>query len=383
MFPPANLAHMQSPSFWARFFWDDDKPEECEASDETIAWEFRVDQQHALTLQANLGLRCFSLGVFPPRGGEPIELGWDDDAHWHPHALRWDEVDAVARALAWRDLTLPHPGLVVMLLCRFAPMAEGQDGDLGAWLLEAASRAVPIDASTKERIWRRTDMRHAGVRWREHAQRGFVLEQDETLRREFHHGLYSLRNERPDTTFPFAILKEMVDAARRTASLRAAPWRNDTTLTFATGVLETGDAATLGRLHDALVAAGCDDALFLGACRTEDAAARWPIEHLAHASAMSDHRRRPVRPPRRLTVVSVRVPLAHFGPTTVRGVRETVGRALSEEQAGRVLSYTTEHVEKRLRSMTLSIELEGRPPSGLDVLKRALAAVGAQGATIT
>jgi hypothetical protein len=51
MLPPANLAPMQSPLFWANFFWDDEGPEEREPSDETIAWALPSERTMARALR--------------------------------------------------------------------------------------------------------------------------------------------------------------------------------------------------------------------------------------------------------------------------------------------------------------------------------------------
>lgn len=40
-----------------------------------------------------------------PGAARPVELGWDDLAHWHPHTLRWSEADLLCRAVALADPT--------------------------------------------------------------------------------------------------------------------------------------------------------------------------------------------------------------------------------------------------------------------------------------
>src|SRR4051812_12948402 len=124
-FPEAFLALTQKPEFWRQFFfemWDEEFPEL-----EGCRLEFPVGEGSALTLDLDTSLSYFGLGLRHPGAAAPSEIAWDDQAHWHPHVLRWEELDLVCRVVALDDPTLPHPGLPLALLHRFTPICLGDD----------------------------------------------------------------------------------------------------------------------------------------------------------------------------------------------------------------------------------------------------------------
>ncbi|KAL2117682.1 hypothetical protein VTJ04DRAFT_7342 [Mycothermus thermophilus] len=71
----------------------------------------------------------------------PLRIGYDDQFRWHPYVLRWAEFELFSRAVAAAATTATErpkqrwgtlPGLVILLLCRFAPMCTNtlhDDGD--------------------------------------------------------------------------------------------------------------------------------------------------------------------------------------------------------------------------------------------------------------
>ncbi|KAL1844188.1 hypothetical protein VTJ49DRAFT_3844 [Mycothermus thermophilus] len=118
----------------------------------------------------------------------PLQLGYDDQAHWHPYALRWAELELFSRAVAAAATTAterPHrrwgtvPGLIVLLLCRFAPICtntlhdDGNDPDAEmrkvVRLIVAAFWRVfgrdGIDDDTVRRFIERADFRKQKFRW--------------------------------------------------------------------------------------------------------------------------------------------------------------------------------------------------------------------------
>jgi hypothetical protein len=83
----------------------------------------------------------------------PIELGWDDQARWHPHALRWEELEAICGCLAARDADMPHPGWPLLLLCRFAPPTANDDRARARDLITRALRRTwPCPAAAIQMI---------------------------------------------------------------------------------------------------------------------------------------------------------------------------------------------------------------------------------------
>lgn len=83
-----------------------------------------------------------ALGLREPASSEPVQLGWAPSGGPYPAALRWWELDLCARVIALEDPTLPHPGLVVALLGRFAPATPDDDQAEIAAVREAAYRSL-------------------------------------------------------------------------------------------------------------------------------------------------------------------------------------------------------------------------------------------------
>jgi hypothetical protein len=107
-------------------------------------------------------LASFELDFLAP-DGEAVNIAWDDQAHWHPHVLRWEELETVGRAIAMQDAEMSHPGPVVLLLHRFAPICEGEDLDPIISMLEAAFTQLGLFTRAEITRWiERIDAREAG-----------------------------------------------------------------------------------------------------------------------------------------------------------------------------------------------------------------------------
>jgi hypothetical protein len=91
-----------------------------------------------------------ALGLREPASSEPVQLGWAPAGGPYPAALRWWELDLCARVIALEDPTLPHPGLVVALLGRFAPATPDDDRAEIAGVREAAYRSLRRDVPAPE-----------------------------------------------------------------------------------------------------------------------------------------------------------------------------------------------------------------------------------------
>jgi hypothetical protein len=87
----------------------------------------------------------WALGLRGPATSEPVHLGGAGTEGPFPAALRWAELDLCARVIALEDPTLPHPGLVVALLGRFAPATADDDQAEIAAVLQAAYRSLRRD----------------------------------------------------------------------------------------------------------------------------------------------------------------------------------------------------------------------------------------------
>lgn len=133
--PPA----FSRPGFWANCFLDeyaDDLPgRHAAADDDDDDAVIEFDLGDGCALLAGTGLCYASLESAHPGSTESAELGWDDLAHWHPHALRWSETDLVCRAVALDDPDAAYPGPRLALLGRFTPVCDEADAALAVPLL--------------------------------------------------------------------------------------------------------------------------------------------------------------------------------------------------------------------------------------------------------
>lgn len=204
--PQALLDRTPDPAFWEEYFmWDarEEYPHEVEAT-----CRFDVGPGYALVLDAYVSSRVYGLSL--EANGRQTEIATDDDAHPVPDALRWEEVDLVGRCLALSNPALPHPGIAVLLLCRFAPICVGDDLPEILSLLDAAWKTVPaMDPRDITRHIERLDSRAAGLRWRA-TEVDWVLEatDDEP---------YSFRVE-GNADFPFEAMRSLREAAGKTLS---------------------------------------------------------------------------------------------------------------------------------------------------------------------
>jgi hypothetical protein len=54
--------------------------------------DFPVTEERSLVLDFTVSLDTFYLELLQSNGMQ-VEIGVDDEAHWHPHLLRWDELE--------------------------------------------------------------------------------------------------------------------------------------------------------------------------------------------------------------------------------------------------------------------------------------------------
>ncbi len=110
---------------------------------------FPVAGGYGLVVDIGPGLDT-ALGLREPASSEPVPLGWAAAGGPYPAALHWWELDCFARVIALEDPTLPHPGLVVALLGRFAPATADDDRAEIAAVREAAYRSLRRDVPASE-----------------------------------------------------------------------------------------------------------------------------------------------------------------------------------------------------------------------------------------
>lgn len=204
---PGILAVFQSARFWRDYFWMDERdppPAYPELARAKI--EFPLPGGYSLLLMLSQSLDQHVLYLVHPSRKEPWQLGWDDQAHWCPQAFRWEEMDAICRCLARRDPRFPHPGWPLLLLFRFAPLTKDDDAGAAretlrhAWKALAAFDDAEIETLLEKLAWVGTS------RWEQSGERWVATGDD----------AYSLRgSESPD--FPFALVEDLVERARRQA----------------------------------------------------------------------------------------------------------------------------------------------------------------------
>ncbi|MFR9798165.1 hypothetical protein ACL02U_20015 [Streptomyces sp. MS06] len=214
----ALAARMAEPDFWPVFLFDDNAPDvydEDAEDQESHVTRFQLGGGFALVLDLTLALEYVDLALAAPGLPEPVTVGWDDQAHFHPHVMPWPELDLLCRAVALHDPKLRHPGPMLALLCRFAFLAEGDDLDAVTPLVDTAFGLMrPGDGKGGVRAETRDwfdlrDLRGTGVVWSSRADGHRAVDQhrDDGL------PLYSLRV--PDSEdFPFVEWSALLAQAR-------------------------------------------------------------------------------------------------------------------------------------------------------------------------
>jgi len=199
--------------FWTDFFRMTEVEEDGYPELEGCAVELPVAGGYGLSLSLDEFLFCHSLDFISP-SAKPVEIAYDDQAHPFPDVLRWEELDLICRAIALQDVALPHPGIPLLLLYRFAPICEGDDLDLIASLLDSAWRQRGVFTDTEiQNLIERAKTLDASFQWRyDDSVEGWLLDMDWSV--VLANEPYTSRHsENPD--FPHASWKRMLAEARQ------------------------------------------------------------------------------------------------------------------------------------------------------------------------
>jgi hypothetical protein len=164
--------------------------------------EFRVLDGYSLVIAFEETLGHTALFLNHPCGRD--EIGWDDQAHWHPHLFRWAELKAICRAIGSREPGLAHPGLPLLLLYRFAVVTDtGDEQAARASLTEAFWQIPSLSDEDVRNLVNFTLTVQAGMRWNRRPGYGWYLSGEDA---------YTLRH--PDNpAFPSTEFHAMVEAA--------------------------------------------------------------------------------------------------------------------------------------------------------------------------
>lgn len=268
------------PELWAASFLDEyasDVPggDRADREEEYDDFEAEYDLGDGYVFRVASGFYGSSLSLRHPGATDPVELGWDDLAHWHPHALRWSEVDLICRATALADPDASYPGPYLALLGRFAPLCTDADAAIAVPLLREAFAALPgLDPYQRRAYAAHGDIRAFGVDWLQDDETGwwyldYVEQPDNPYRDDPDYpagDLYSMRDP-DDPEFPFAALATAVDRARaRCAAVRDQPWSSHPEVEAAARSFAADPtAAHRTALTTALHTAGCTDRSVLSA----------------------------------------------------------------------------------------------------------------------
>lgn len=269
--------------FWRDYLWEDESSDREYPTLEKFTLAWAVCSGYRLSLEMS-GLHYFSLGFTHPKQKKAIELGFDDQAHWHPNCLRWEELDLFGRLIALQDPRLPHPGLPVLLLNRFAPICTNTDAEVVFTLIETAWKAQGMKKGKRfnSRV-ERYDRRHAEFEWRNIQGVGWEIGQPEGADDRTNWDCYTLRSAE-NQSFPFAQWNAFVTACEgHYRSFRNPAWVDPggTVSNLARVVAASGDGVAAGALADALEENGCDQETILTALRTRDAGRfAWVVEFL-------------------------------------------------------------------------------------------------------
>jgi hypothetical protein len=184
---------------------------------------FPVTEQRGLILDFTCSLDYFGLDLLQSDANR-IELGWDDQAGWHPHILRWDELELICKSLSIRDSSFHHPGLPLLLLSRWAPITDTDSPDHILSLLQQALVRVGVNSpETSQSIFTRLDKRGNGFEWKYDSAHEWTLHQDDPFRLKegfkYKARLYTLRSPENDD-FPFAEFNAMLRSAREACANR-------------------------------------------------------------------------------------------------------------------------------------------------------------------
>jgi hypothetical protein len=288
LIPDALRARTSDKRFWTDYLflteadWEGSDPPYPDLVGAHVELRFARDLGLVLELDEHMGY--FSLQLRRPAKPEPEEIAWDDQAHWHPHVLRWEELDLLCRCASLHDSSVRHPGALLALLSRFTPLCEGDDVDRYLPLLEGAWRSLSVfDENEVTKLVERFDVRQGRFQWQE--KDGIhTLHQPEEAERSSGFHLYTLR--RPENQkFPFADLEQLVLAALGRYQEAVAPrWRTPNVLGLARSIVSEKGLTALPVLEDALLEAGCDQSTILATCRLGPSAAPaqvlWVLELL-------------------------------------------------------------------------------------------------------
>lgn len=161
------------PSWWLAHLFLDDGWSDHEDLDEPAA-----TAEFPLPAGARLLLTVTSFSselAFAVAGEDPVSVAWDDQAHWHPALLRWDELEAVVAHATAGVPWSAWPDVATALLHRFAAIAADDELERAARMVGPALRRLGLNDEQSAAAL-------AGIDWRPGTTpRGLPPEDDDVL----------------------------------------------------------------------------------------------------------------------------------------------------------------------------------------------------------
>ncbi|MFD0715356.1 hypothetical protein [Paenibacillus sp. GCM10027626] len=121
-----------SKKFWDRYFWDLHDEFSYEILEDNPI-RFHLTENDTLLLDPGEDLAYISLG-FQYKGEEELEIAWDDEAHFHPFVLRFNEFQTIVdKIAAVHEVEAWIPALLLRRFVGIESFAELQT--ISAWEL--------------------------------------------------------------------------------------------------------------------------------------------------------------------------------------------------------------------------------------------------------
>jgi hypothetical protein len=290
----------QDPGFWSALLTEDPPTAEDPDAPSELRVPLPVAGGYGLVLDLDLVRREQYLGLREPATSEPVQLGWSAPGRPDPAVLRFAELELCARVIALEDPSLPHPGLVVALLAKFAPVTGDDDAAAAAAVLEAAYRSLrrdvpPVVGAPPSGPEQAPLPLFADDRWwpRPPVESDRVLTEGAIA--EFATPVLVAAEPRRGPRFPTAGFAELVRrAGLRLSQLPHEPWYGDARVgRIVRHITGSGDLGPVTDLLGVLTEAGCDHPTVLDALSEPlvPVEACWMVETIAGAEPGSLLRR--------------------------------------------------------------------------------------------
>ncbi|GGD57902.1 hypothetical protein [Paenibacillus nasutitermitis] len=191
---------MKQQEFWTDYYWMTEEDRSYPAlADNPV--ELRLSEGSALLVDIEEELMDVTLLLSGRLDGEPVQLGWDDQVHFHPYVFRWAELEAISKHLRAED---PDAGFIpFLLLYRFAAITQQDDLNHIRSTVEAAWRSLDLYSEGEIQAFIKQTIRPLdNAVWTLHPRFGWVLEGE----------AYTLRHA-GNEEFPYDDLQKLLNQA--------------------------------------------------------------------------------------------------------------------------------------------------------------------------